>query len=542
MFGGSPKGKARDGSRWTVSKGAKTTSAGLTTASLTPWQSAGVAGHGPQHVYGSRPFAATTSNLLSTADRYTQPEQWPLFQSTMDISQDLAAQTSNFYHASIDAANDLFDNSLYQSLSSKLDSVITSIDGDGFSGSIKDLSLPTETQDSTPRGGRGGGGGGGSSSSNLFKRNRASKGANKAVSFTLTSTNYFSKTNLYANSKLSPSLPTLELLAPAYPLLCLAAQYSARAYTKASGQERDAHIPSDWRLGTKAMVIKSVPIDHIDCVVFAIRGSQTFMDWAVNLHSAPEPPENFLDDPGNLCHSGFLSVARKMIKPVAARLRQLLEENPARSTCSLLMTGHSAGGAVATLLFAHMLAEQVSSELSILAGCFKRIHCLTFGAPPVTLLPLRKTAGERNRKSLFMSFINEGDPVPRADPSYVRSLLRLYASPAPATVNLAKSAAKGRRASAPRDMGLQRTMTSHDFVWEVPPGTLSNAGRLVVLRGSGNGEDAKEAREDDVKALVTSDADLRSVVFGDPIMHMMKVYLRRIEVLATKAATANLLT
>ena len=62
------------------------------------------------------------------------------------------------------------------------------------------------------------------------------------------------------------------------------------------------------------MVIKSVPIDDMNCVVFAIRGlsssssqqqasygfaklcsgSQTFMDWAVNLNSAPVAPTGFL--------------------------------------------------------------------------------------------------------------------------------------------------------------------------------------------------------------------------------------------------------
>lgn len=42
------------------------------------------------------------------------------------------------------------------------------------------------------------------------------------------------------------------------------------------------------------MVIKSVPIDDMNTVVFAIRGSQTFLDWAVNLNSAPASPENFL--------------------------------------------------------------------------------------------------------------------------------------------------------------------------------------------------------------------------------------------------------
>ena len=75
------------------------------------------------------------------------------------------------------------------------------------------------------------------------------------------------------------------------------------------------------------------------------------------------------DDPGNYVHSGFLSVARKMIKPVAARLRSLLQDDPSHATCSLVMTGHSAGGAVASLLYSHMLAEVVKSELNTLSGC-----------------------------------------------------------------------------------------------------------------------------------------------------------------------------
>ncbi len=42
-----------------------------------------------------------------------------------------------------------------------------------------------------------------------------------------------------------------------------------------------------------------------------------------------------------------------MVKPVAQRLRQLLEEDPSRASSSLLITGHSAGGAVASLLYMH---------------------------------------------------------------------------------------------------------------------------------------------------------------------------------------------
>lgn len=79
-----------------------------------------------------------------------------------------------------------------------------------------------------------------------------------------------------------------------FPILCSAAQYSERVYVKPGGRERETHVDSDWRMGTKAMVIKSVPMDDMNTIVFAIRGTQTFMDWAVNLRSAPESPEGFL--------------------------------------------------------------------------------------------------------------------------------------------------------------------------------------------------------------------------------------------------------
>lgn len=81
---------------------------------------------------------------------------------------------------------------------------------------------------------------------------------------------------------------------PTYPLLCLAAQYSEHVYSRPVGQERDTHVDADWKNGTKAMVLKSVPMDDMNTIVFAIRGSQTFMDWAVNLNSAPASAEGFL--------------------------------------------------------------------------------------------------------------------------------------------------------------------------------------------------------------------------------------------------------
>ena len=273
-----------------------------------------------------------------------------------------------------------------------------------------------------------------------------------------------------------------------------------------------------------------------------------------------------------------------MIGPVARRLRQLLEEDPGRAAShSLLMTGHSAGGAVAALLHAHMLARSAaaSSELNALAARFRRIHCVTFGAPPVSLLPLgagdpegcggpRRGEGRgRGSKDLFLSFVNEGDPFVRADKAYLRSLFELFAAPAPAPAEEKEDgragvdgAGSGRRsktslaAKADRSAKLSGGGSGNSSssssrsrksgpAWKVPPCTLSNAGRIVVLRSGDprarlDGKKTVEERVNEgVVAQVTTDEQLRSVIWGDPVCHVMKLYAARIETLAVGAVTAR---
>ena len=408
---------------------------------------------------------------------------------------------------------------------------------------------------------------------------------------------------------------------PTWPLLCLAAQYSQSVYAAPSSRhESSFNISSSILTGTKAMCIKSVPQDDIHTIVFAIRGTATFMDWAVNLNTAPTSPAGFLDDTGNLCHAGFLSVAKKMIKPVAARLRQLLQEDPERANYSLLITGHSAGGAVAALLYSHMLARsgQAESELNLLTGCFKRVHCVTFGAPPLSLLPLTKPDGPEMSKSLFLSFVNAGDPVVRADKAYVKSLLELLANPPPSVASSTavvvsggssgkkkdesrKSSLSDKKSSKPsasssarpskskhsasssRTDTLPTSSTMSKPVWPVPPATLSIAGRIVILR-SANDDSSRKSTSSSLKARFTSskststtdkkssssspksssssssskdfrtvsdrlkegvvavtcaEEQLRGVVWGDPVAHVMRLYKGRVEMLAVEAVTGR---
>ncbi|KAI9864019.1 MAG: hypothetical protein M1813_003335 [Trichoglossum hirsutum] len=500
------------------------------------WQASPERGRGQSSFhFKSGPMLASQSYhpLKPKQSEYPSRRNNPKWNSTPNIpNMMMVSQTQSMDGGADDwrqQAAEYFNQeaALVDLISNKFDNVITLIDGENFSGDEKDLVI----HENPNLGIRGGGATG---------TRAVSRGANTAFSTAITSTNYFAKANLYANSRLPPNIPRIKLYLPTYPLLCLAASYSQRVYTKPTASERETHVDADWRMGTKAMVIKSVPIDNINTVVFAIRGSQTFMDWVVNLNSAPVSPRDFLDDPGNYCHSGFLSVARKMVKPVAARLRNMLEENPNRTNCSLLITGHSAGGAVASLLYAHMMARDVHSEMNFLTGCFKRVHCVTFGAPPVSLLPLQKPAVPQFKKSLFLSFINEGDPVPRADKAYVRSLIDLYAAPAPEqsclTQTLIPQSKPGNFFKKPKATKMKPTpaaAATSKAVWKVPPTSLSNAGKLVVLRPSKSGD------EQDVVACVTSDEQLRGVVFGDPVKHMMKLYASRIDTLATNAVLAK---
>lgn len=82
-----------------------------------------------------------------------------------------------------------------------------------------------------------------------------------------------------------------------FPLLCLAARYAEQVYEKPSGEEKETVIETGWAAGTKAMVVKSAPMDDMNVIVFAIRGTQTFMDWVTNLNATPTSPEGFLVHP-----------------------------------------------------------------------------------------------------------------------------------------------------------------------------------------------------------------------------------------------------
>jgi len=81
-----------------------------------------------------------------------------------------------------------------------------------------------------------------------------------------------------------------------------------------------------------------------------------------------EPPLNDVGETPVGIHNGFLRVAASMASQVEQLLRQKATSLDDSSTTSLVFTGHSAGGATAALLFAHMLTpgmEEIRSSKTV---------------------------------------------------------------------------------------------------------------------------------------------------------------------------------
>lgn len=89
--------------------------------------------------------------------------------------------------------------------------------------------------------------------------------------------------------------------------------------------------------GTQGSIIESAPGSiHPPMAVLAFRGSEEFRDWLTNINAVPVPWEG----PG-LVHSGF----RKALNLVWEQIEGLLTT----MTVPLFYTGHSLGGALATV-------------------------------------------------------------------------------------------------------------------------------------------------------------------------------------------------
>lgn len=133
-------------------------------------------------------------------------------------------------------------------------------------------------------------------------------------------------------------------------------------------------------------------LDEGDRAVVMYPGSNDAVDWALNLDAREE----------HGLHAGFLRGLEAMAEEIMERLGQL---RPA----TILITGHSRGGALAD-----MMLERLGHHLIELSD----IDCITFAQPRIataeyyTIPSIKQMPGVR-----YLRVYNDGDPVAHMPPS-----------------------------------------------------------------------------------------------------------------------------
>ncbi|KAL4784663.1 Alpha/Beta hydrolase protein [Aspergillus varians] len=176
----------------------------------------------------------------------------------------------------------------------------------------------------------------------------------------------------------------------------------------------------------KASTFTRVSDEHGPVLVIAIRGSASVVDHVVNANYRPADASNFIDftrwyKPGGTfsAHAGFLKSAEVLEPTVSREINKYVGEFGEKSR--VLFTGHSAGGAVASLLFLRYIYSQHS--VAHTHWQLIRFSCITFGAPPVLTVP-----AHIDERYLCLNVINEFDMVSRADGAYKDCLVDLVRS------------------------------------------------------------------------------------------------------------------
>ncbi len=184
---------------------------------------------------------------------------------------------------------------------------------------------------------------------------------------------------------------------------------------------------------------------------------------------------------------------------------------------TILFTGHSAGGAIAQIFYAMSFSQdtglsraRAGEHYSLSFESCKlnmpgvnEMHCITFGAPPIANFPMHALA----ESSLFLSILNEGDPVALAQEDYFKALISVYV------------------------LSPEELATKYPNGFAVPSPILRVSCTCIVLRDN----DPDDMDEDGFDAVEVAAQDVEKTLFGYPFVHLMSVYSARVEQLAAQS-------
>lgn len=169
--------------------------------------------------------------------------------------------------------------------------------------------------------------------------------------------------------------------------------------------EEDKLRKEGFEIGRKQvlLVVKSLAKDHM---IIACRGTTGFMDALTDLNIM----QRSLSLGAGAAHAGFLDRAKSI--PLKYLRRQLIQGN------KIVLTGHSLGGAVASLLTLRLLESTPKF-------CHEQVQCYSFGCPLFADSKLAKHINSRYRRH-FVHIVSKSDIVPRVMP-FAHFLYTLWA-------------------------------------------------------------------------------------------------------------------
>ena len=159
-------------------------------------------------------------------------------------------------------------------------------------------------------------------------------------------------------------------------------------------------------------------------LVVAVRGTvmKSMKDNIVNANSRGQSADHLVPRDMQLsmeAHAGFLAAAEVLVAKTAQNIDGMSRHAPIKH---VVFTGHSAGGAVSSLLFLRFLTHAAVEYPDL------RFSSITFGSPPVVRPDIAPSLPRGDNCGLTLAIVNEYDLVPRTDASYIRSLVDLYRS------------------------------------------------------------------------------------------------------------------
>ncbi|KAH7222451.1 Alpha/Beta hydrolase protein [Fusarium oxysporum] len=258
----------------------------------------------------------------------------------------------------------------------------------------------------------------------------------------------------------------------------------------------------------------------------SIRGTSCKTDHLVNFNRNQKDAASVFAFPGSderiFAHSGFLACAATLLPWLTEEIiRQVTAD---KSLEDIVFTGHSAGGAVAAMIFLHFVCH-FPSELSN-----AKFSLVTFGAPPVTSTNITELAQSLPQSRHIYAVVNEHDLVPRVDQGYITSIISLYRSAYGLPLSDFNNTTFTNNTQADRNQ---------DAIWKLPSPDFYVVGNIIVLRAKLDYNALQSTSSQTSTDTITppqkldilrvSPIEFCKLLFFEISVHKRKIYLNRLE-------------